>query len=211
VRDWLAGLPPATRWALLGALAALVLLMTGAGVWEYGRRRAASARQAYATAGFTYREALAAAEDPKLEAAARALTEYLAEYPRSADAGPGWYALGNVEYQRRRYDAALTAFGEAARRTGGTVRALSRLGLGYAWEAKGDPTRALEAYREALEGRDAKDFLYTDLMLATGRAQELLKQPAAAIETYRQLLKDAPETPRGDEVRTRLAILGASA
>jgi TolA-binding protein len=43
------------------------------------------------------------------------------------------------------------------------------------------------------------------------RAQEQLKQPAAAIETYRRILKDAPDAPRAEEARARLALLGAPA
>ena len=211
MRDWLAGLPPVTRRIFLAAAAVLVLLLVAAGVWTFLDQRAASARLAFAAASMTYRDALPSAEDAKLEGAARELTRYLADYPRSADAAQAWYALGNVEYQRRRYDAALTAFGEAARRSTGLIGTQSRLGAGYAWEAKGDPARALAAYQEALKGRTPKDFAYADLMLASGRAQELLKQPAAAIQTYQKLLKDVPDTPRGEEVKTRLAILGASA
>lgn len=219
MRDWLAGLPPATRWALLGVAVVVVGLLVAGSVWEIGRQRAASARAAFITASATARDALAATEEAKLEAAARALTQYVADYPRSADAGQAWYTLANVEYQRRRYDAALTAFGEAAGRSRGSLGALSRLGSGYAWEAKGDPARALQAYQDALRAlrpdaqadKRPEHFLYGDVMVAIGRAQEQLKQTAAAIETYRRLLKDAPATPRGDEVRTRLAILGASA
>jgi TolA-binding protein len=211
VRDWLAGLPPAFRWSLLGAAGLLAVLAVASGVWGYLGQREASARRAFTLASTTYRQAMAAPDEASLEGAAKALAQFVADYPRSAPAGQAWYDLGNVEYRRRRYDAALTAFGEAARRTGGTVAALSRLGMGYAWEAKEDSGRALETYTAALKGRTPSDFVYVDLMLATARAQEQLKQPAAAIKTYRQLLQDSPGTSRAEEVRTRLAILGAGA
>jgi tetratricopeptide (TPR) repeat protein len=211
VRAWLADLPPVTRWALTGAAVLLVGLVIAAGVAAILQQRAAAARMAFAAASMTYRDALASREEAKLEAAARALSQYVADYSRAADVGQAWYALGNVEFERRRYDAALTAFDEAARRSSGILATLSRLGAGYAWEAKGDPAKALAAYQEALKGRGPKDFAYDELMVATGRVQEVLKQPAAAVQTYRQLLKEAPQTPRAPEVRTRLAILGAAA
>ena len=88
--------------------------------------------------------------------------------------------------------AAIAAFGEASRRDRGSIGALSRLGLGYAHEAKGDAARALEIYQQALGGIGPKDFLYGDLLLAKARAQEQSKDSSAAIATYKQYLKDLP-------------------
>lgn len=211
MREFLAGLPPALRWTITGVAGLLAALAIGAGVWTFIQHREAAAAQAFATASAGYRQATGGTDAARLEAAAKALSEFVASHPRAATAGQAWYLLGNLEYQRRRYDQALAAFEEAARRDGGTVGVLSRLGTGYTWEAKGDPGRALAVYSEGLKNRGPKDFLYGELMLATARVQEELKQPAAAIETYRKLLKETPESGRAEEIRTRLAILGASA
>ena len=95
------------------------------------------------------------------------------------------------------WDAAAAAFGQAAaRRDGGSVAVLSRLGQGYAYEAKGEPARALEAFQQALAGRGPKDFLYGDLLLAKARAQEQAKDSGGAIATYKQYLKDLPSSER---------------
>lgn len=211
MRDYLAGLPPAIRWGLLGIGGLLGALALAAGVWTFFQHREAAAAQAFAAASATYRQAAAGSETARLEDAAKALSQYLADHPRAASAAQASYLLGNLEYQRRRYDAALTAFEAAARRDTGIVGTLSRLGTAYTWEAKGDPGRALTVYTDAVKGRGPKDFLYGELMLGMARTQEELKQPAAAIETYRKLLKETPESGRADEIRTRLAILGASA
>lgn len=210
MRDRLAELPPAVRWALLGALGLLVLGALGGAVWSYLQSRDVAARHAFAEVSQTYREAMAGRDAAALEKAAGALTAFVAAHPRGVTAAQAWYFLGNVEYQRQQMDAALKAFGEAAGRGVPTVAALSRLGLGYTWEAKGDPGKALEAYTEALKGRRPQDFLYADLMLATARVQEQLKHPAAAIQTYQEILKQGTDTGRGDEIRARLAILGAT-
>lgn len=213
MRGWdpLAGLPPGARWGVLGVAGFLVALLIGTGVWALVQHRERAARRAFVAVSLSYRQAVASADESQLDVAARALTQFLRDYPRTPDAPQAWYFLGNLEDQRRHFDAALTAFGEAARRDGGTVGALSRLGIGYAWEAKGEPQRALDAYAEALKGRGPKDFLYDELLLGTARLQEQLKQPGAAIESYRRLLREAPESARAEEARTRLAILGASA
>jgi TolA-binding protein len=212
VPEWLADLPPLVRWLVLGVGGVLVGLALGGGVWLLLESRGEAAQQTFVTVSAGYRQAMANPEDGALRTAGEALRRYTRDYPRSAQATQAWYFLGNVEYQRRDFDAARAAFQEAARRgAGDTLATLARLGIGYAAEAKGDLPQALTAYRDALKGRKPKDFLYPELMLASGRVQEQLQQPKAAIETYQQLLKDVPDLPRADEVRSRLALLGAPA
>ena len=214
MRDWLplAGLPPAARWTVLGVGALLVVLLGVVAVWAILQHRDASARQGFAAASTAYRQAMAATgETTPLAEAEQSLKQFLKDHARSASAAQVWYFLGNVEYRRGAHDAAITAFAEAARRDTGSIGVLSRLGIGYAWEARKDPTRALAAYEEALKGRGPKEFLYAELLLGVARAQEQLTRTPAAIETYRRLLKDVPDSPRAEEVRARLAILGAAA
>jgi tetratricopeptide (TPR) repeat protein len=211
VRDWLAELPPLSRWILLGAGGLLVALFLGLAVSFVFQQREVSARRAFAAIAASYQPAMTAGEDARLAEVAKTLSAFLKDHPRSAPAAQGWYLLGNVEYRRGAHDAALAAFGEAARRDRGSVGALSRLGAGYAWEAKNEPARALEAYQEVLQGRGPKDFLFGEALLAVARTQEQLKQPDAAIASYRRLLKEAPDTPRAEEARARLAVLGAAA
>ncbi len=211
MRDWLAGLPPVARRVVLGVGGLLVVLLVWVGIWSVIQQREVSARRAFAVVNATYRQAMAPGEEARLADVAKSLREFLKDSPRSAAAAQAWYFLGNVEYRRGAPDAALAAFGEAARRDGGSVGALSRLGAGYAWETKNEPARALAAYQEVLKDRGPKDFLYAELLLSVARVQEQLKQPAAAVETYRRLLKDVPDSARAEEARARLAILGAAA
>lgn len=205
----LGDLPPALRWAAIGVAGVVVAALVGGGVWAWLQHREAAASRTFVGVAATYRQAMAGADDAAVVRASETLRQYLKDFPRSSSAPQAWYFLGNADYRRGAFDGAIEAFGEAARRDVGSVGALSRLGQGYAWEAKADPTRALETYREALAGRDPKDFLYGELLLAVARAQESLKQPAAAIETYRRYLKDIPGSGRAEEIRGRLALLGA--
>ena len=209
-RTFVADLPPGVRWILLGGAGLVVALFIAAGVWTLLERREASGQTAFASARETYRQAITSREDAQLAAAARALDQFLNERGRSRLAPEAWYFLANVEYQRKALDAAVRAYERAAGR-GGNVGRLSRLGQGYALEAKGDYRGALAAYRQALDGLAAGDFLYVEALVATGRAQELLKQPEAAVEAYRRVLRDVPDSPRTADVRARLAILNAGA
>jgi tetratricopeptide (TPR) repeat protein len=204
-------LPARLRWTLVGGAAVLVVVLAGAGAREWIERREAAGQAAIGRATTVAEQALRPGGPPgALEGAAATLEQVLREHGRSRAAAQAQFLLGRVEMQRGRLDAAATAFREASERGHGTVAALAWLGLGQVYEAKGEPSRAAEVYRRALEGRVPKDFLVGELRVARGRALDLAKDTAGAVEAYRQFLKDDPGSPRAEEVRIRLGLLGAS-
>ncbi len=211
IKDWLAGLPAIARWAILGGVAAIALLILVSAGWSWLQYREAAAQRTLAPLASAASQAIASSDKGALDAAAGDLKRFLEVHPRSRVSAEACYVLGNVEFQRRDYDAALAAYAQASRQGRGTIAALSQLDMGYAREAKGDPRQALEAYERALAGGAARSFLYPDLLLAKARVQEQLGDAPGAIETYRRFLRDLPGSSRGDEVRGRLALLGAAA
>lgn len=211
IRAWLRELPSPLRWTLLSVVGLLVVVVLASGIWSWRGRREAAAQQALASVAASAQRGLGSGQAAELEGAAKALREFLVGHSNTRAGQQAWYLLGQVEFRRQQWDAASTAFAEAARRDGGTVATLSRLGQGYAQEAKGEPGRALETYQQALAGRGPKDFLYGDLLLAKARAQELAKDSTGAVATYKQYLKDLPSSDRVEDVRIRLALLGSAA
>jgi tetratricopeptide (TPR) repeat protein len=209
-RAWFDALPARIRWSLLAVTSVIFLVVVWAVVWTWLGRREDAANRALGTVLATVQRAEGSGQAADLEAAATALRQFLATHSGARVSHQAWYALGQVEFRRSQWDAAVAAFGEASRRDRGSIGALSRLGQGYAHEAKGDAARALEAYQQALSGRGPKDFLYGDLLLAKARAQELTKDPAGAVATYKQYLKDLPTAERAQDVRIRLALLGSA-
>jgi tetratricopeptide (TPR) repeat protein len=210
IRAWLRDRPPALRWTLLSLVGVLLLALVGAGVWSWLGRREAAAQRALGPVLATAQRSLGTGQPAALEGAGRALREFLARHGGTRSGQQASYLLGQVEFQRRQWDAAAAAFAEAARRDAGSIATLSRLGEGYALEAKGEPARAREAYERALAGRRPADFLYGELLLAKARVQEQAKDSSGAIATYKQYLKDLPSTERVEEVRIRLALLGGT-
>jgi tetratricopeptide (TPR) repeat protein len=187
----------------------LVTLVAG-GIWSWLGHREEQAQRAIGQALVTAQRAIASGQPAELEAAATALRQFLTVHSGARASVQAWYTLGQIEFRRAQWDAALAAFGEASRRDRGSVGLLSRLGQGYAYEAKGDAARALEVYQQALGGLGPKDFLYGDFLLGKARAQELAKDSAGAISTYKQYVKDLPTSDRVQDVRIRLALLGAA-
>lgn len=203
-------LPPLFRWGSAATAGVVLGLIVVSGVWTILQRREAAARSAFVEVTATYRVAQSSPQDTSLAAAAQALGQFLTNHGGSAVAAEAQYFLGNVEAQRRSYDHAVRAFDEAARRGRGTVVTLSRLARAYSLEAKGDHGQALEAYEAARSRADPKEYPYAEALLGIARLQELLKEPAKAIEAYRRLLKDVPDAPQAADIRSRLALLGAT-
>ena len=200
--------PAVGRWGVVGGGALVIALLLGAGIWALLGYREAEAARRLDQASATYRQAMAAGGDAALAAATDALRTALADHPRARGSAAAWYELGNVEYRRRAYDAALGAFEAAAAQDRGSIGGLSQLAIGYTWEANGDLGKALTAYQAALAGRDSQDFLYGEALLGMARVQEGLQQGPAAIASYQRFLKDLPQSGRIPEVRSRLAVLG---
>jgi len=210
IRAWLAGLPAAIRWTLLAVGGLFLLTLIAGGVWSWRGHQEEVAQRALGPALATAERAVGSGQPADLEAAAAALRQFLTSHPSAQASHQAWYFLGQVEFRRSQWDPAVAAFGEASRRDRGSIGALSRLGQGYALEAKGDAARALEVHQQALNGLGPKDFLYGDFLLAKARAQELAKDSTGAIATYKQYLKDLPSADRVQEVRIRLALLGSA-
>ena len=200
--------PSRRTLVIAGAIAVGVLIVAGLGSLWYSRSQHAAAA-AYADAMPGTARGSTTVSDPATTAAK--LEAVLAQYPSARRAADAAYELGNVRYAQRQYGPARGAYEIAlAKRPTSTIRTLSRAGVGYTWEAEGNFGKAAEAFQAEFASLTPADFMYEQLGLDLGRAQELAGQRDAAIATYRKLLKDLPKTSRGEDIRTRLASLGAT-
>jgi len=208
LRAFLAESRPA-RWSLLAVGALVVLGVLGFGGWTWYQSRQAQGAVALAAAAELAQKAQApGATAEQRTAAAQALEAVIAQHPRYAGLPEAAYRLGNVRYDAREYAAARGAYQIAlAQGATGTVRGLAAAGIGYTWEAEKDYAKAQSAFEATLVGLGPKDFLYEGLLLDIARTQESGGRRDAALETYRRLLKDVPDSRRADDIRTRIASL----
>ena len=197
------------RWGLLAGAGLIVLGLVGFGGWTWYRAQQAQGAAALAAAVELEQRALAPGATPDTRAAAvQALEAVIAQHSRYAGVPEAAYRLGNVRYEAREYAAARGAYQLAlAQGATGSVRILAATGVGYTWEAEKDHAKAQSAFEAALAGLGPKDFLYESLLLDIARTQEFGGRRDAAVETYRRLLKDVPDSRRADDVRTRIASL----
>ena len=208
LRAFLAESRPA-RWGLLAVGALVVLGVLGFGGWTWYQSQQGQGAVALAAAAELAQKAQApGATAEQRAAAAQALEAIIAQHPRYAGLPEAAYRLGNVRYDAREYAAARGAYQIAlAKGATGAIKLLAAAGIGYTWEAEKDYAKAQSAFEAALAGLGPKDFLYEGLLLDIARTQEFGGRRDAALETYRRLLKDLPDSRRADDVRTRIASL----
>ena len=203
---------PTWRTIAIAAAAVAAVLLLGLGGWLW-----TSAQQQRGTTAYT--EALARARQgagPEAGAEAsmqaiRGLEGVLAQYPSNVMAPQAAYELANLRFAAHEYDKARAAYQVIiAKAASGTLTTLARVGIGYAWEAERKFPDAIQAYQSALADLKPAAFSYEELLVDLARVQELAGKKDEAIATYRRILKDLPRSARADDVRNRLASLGAA-
>lgn len=202
------------RTAAIAAIVVAVVAAIGAGAWFWMDAQTRRAEAAYAGAmtrlgARVGPEATTRPEERQM--AVRELEAALAQYPSASMAPLAAYELGNVRYGERDFARARGAYELAIARGGSpTVKVLARAGLGYTWEAERNLPKATEAFQAALAELHPGDFFYEEILLDLARVQAAAGRTDDAVGTYRRFLKDAPKSPRLDEVKGRLVRLGAS-
>lgn len=202
---------PTPRTLMLAGAAVLVVAALSAGGWYW---RTVSQRHAMAA----YADALTRAQPalgPQATTDARAtgirdLEAALTQYPSGPGVAQVAYELGNLRFDAQQYGQARGAW-ELALAQGAprTIKTLSEGGVAYTWEAERNYGKAVDTFKIALTGLGPKDFYYEELLIGLGRTQELSGQKADAIATYRRALGELAHSRRLEEIKARLAALGA--
>ena len=202
---------PTGRTLVIAGVALLVLVALGAGGWYWHTVSQRHAMVAYADALTRAQPALSAQATTDARASGiRELETALTRYPSGPGAAQVAYELGSLRYDAQQYAQARGAWDLAvAQGAPRTLKALSLGGVAYTWEAERNYAKAVDAFKIALTGLGPKDFYYEELILGLGRTQELAGQKSDAIATYRRALGELAQSRRLEEIKARLAALGA--
>jgi tetratricopeptide (TPR) repeat protein len=202
---------PTGRTLVIAGVALLFLVALGAGGWYWHTVSQRHAMVAYADALTRAQPALSAQATADARASGiRELETALTQYPSGPGAAQVAYELGSLRYDAQQYAQARGAWDLAvAQGAPRTLKALSLGGVAYTWEAERNYAKAVDAFKIALTGLGPKDFYYEELILGLGRTQELAGQKADAIATYRRALGELAQSRRLEEIKARLAALGA--
>jgi tetratricopeptide (TPR) repeat protein len=203
-------LPTGRTLILAGVgILAVAALIAGGFYWHTVSQRHAMA--AYADAMTKAQPAMSAQATAEARAAGiRELETALTQYPSGPGAAQVAYELGSLRYDAQQYVQARGAWDLAvAQGPPQTLKALSQGGVAYTWEAERNYPKAVDAFKVALTGLGPKDFYYEELILGLARSQELAGQKADALATYRRALGELPQSRRLEEIKARVAALGA--
>jgi len=201
---------PRTIVLTLVAVVVVAALVFGGWYWYDTQQRRVAAAYAEALTRVYAAQAPQAPIDARVRAASE-LEQVMAKYPSGSGTGEAAYELGNLRWAAQQYAPARSAYEIAVARGGSpTVRTLARVSIGYTWEAERNFAKAVDAYQAVARDLGPKDFLFEQALLDLGRAQELAGRTPDAVATYQRLLKEAAGARRADEVRARLATLGAT-
>jgi tetratricopeptide (TPR) repeat protein len=202
---------PTGRTLVIAGVALLGLVALGAGGWYWHTVSQRHAMVAYADALTRAQPALSGQASADARATGiRELETALTQYPSGPGAAQVAYELGSLRYDAQQYAQARGAWDLAvAQGAPRTLKALSLGGVAYTWEAERNYAKAVDAFKIALTGLGPKDFYYEELIFGLGRTQELAGQKADAIATYRRALGELAQSRRLEEIKARLAALGA--
>ena len=205
--------PRVVRGALVGLAVLVGVAILTAGGWAWYRAAETRSFQAFAeTSTLVQRAQEPAATAEDRDRAIRALDGFIAEHSRSSLVPQAAYRLGNLRYAAGQYGPSRGAFELAlAKGASGALRTLTAAAIGYTWEAEKQYGKADAAFQAALRSLGPRDFLYEELLTDLARVQESAGNPKGAIETYRRVLRDVPDSRRADDIRGRIAALESPA
>jgi tetratricopeptide (TPR) repeat protein len=135
--------------------------------------------------------------------------DLIAKYPRSDAAVMAYYRLGNLNFSRKDFDAAIAAYQEFLKKASpqSDLVTLANSGLGNCQEAKKDFSKALEFYEKAIKTSTAASFEalnYGNI----ARIHEQMNNPAKAAEFYRKALAKTTDPLMTLYLKRKISILG---
>jgi len=188
----------------IGVFAAAVLLLTGWYLYRLDYEK--SAQKVYAEAFSAYH-----LSPPGEETSRRAVKMYgdlIQKFPGSRAAANALFSLGNIYYGLRDYDRSIQAYRDFLDASGvrKDLKSMAYNALGYCYEAKGDPDRALEFY-----GKSIPHAMGGAVLSATyGNMAAIYlekKDRAKALEYYKKALEQKSDPIMDALIRRKISEL----
>ena len=210
------------RAVLVGAVAALVLIVGVLGAREWWESRQAESARLLGDLISTYNSPITATLDDlqqarpgaptftSLEERSRKVIEAAGKVLSEGGSGVAGGALlyrGLAEADLNQTDAAVRDLQDVSRRFGGTVFApTGRLRLARLLEGSGRPAEALPVYQSIAD--DASGLMPREEgLLGMARCQEAQGKKSEALTLYRRVLSEFPNSGYAAEARDRVADL----
>ena len=151
-----------------------------------------------------------ASQAEKDRALVAALTPFRTEFAGTLPATTAALPLGDGELRLAQSDGALAHFADFLSRSspGQLLRVSALEGEGYAWEAKGELERALDAF-DLMNREDAGGFLAGMGLYHRARVLVLQGKKLEAAQAFEEVVTNKPGTAAATLAQDRLALLAA--
>ena len=147
--------------------------------------------------------------DERLREIITVFDEVVDQYSETAASVQALQYIGQIRYDLGEYEEAAAAYADASSKRGltGEVRGLVWQGLGYCREQMGDYQGAVESFQKIIDERIGflVEYAYFDI----ARNYELGNDLPRAIETYRTILVEVPNSPKTSWVKAKIEMLGS--
>ncbi len=189
----------------IGSGAALGIILIAVGWYFYRLDYEKNAEKLY-TAAFMYYHFAPPGQENALQVI-RMYREVVDKYPGSRGASQSLFSLGNVYYRLGDYDRAIQSYRDFLSEAGGKdgLKVLAYSGMGYCYEAKGEPAKALESYENASKNASGAFAGMTYANMA--RICLGMKDNAKALEYYRKALETKNDPLMEATIKRKLAEL----
>ena len=193
---------------LAAVVAAGVLGGAGGGYWWYHEGQEADAARALAGAYAVLRGEQAGKPGTQ-EQAIKGFRAVAEQHGGTRAAEESLIAVGNLQYEAGKADAALVSYGEyLTTYPRGRFRLMAALGNAYAQEANGDLQGAAQTLSGALD-RDRNNPLAGEGYMSLARVYEGLKKPEDAMRVYEQVVERFNQTNWAQLALQRMTALKA--
>lgn len=184
----------------------LALAFGGRAYFQWQDRQAAAEIWPYLKQARLIMEEPTGVKPESLTAVEQTISSLVSKYKGTKTAFFAQYFLGNIAFARGDYEASVSRYNEAIKKTGRKDRLMIFLlntGAGSSMEANGDYAGAAEAYGRAADSADSA--MRTIAQLDKGRVLELADKKSEAIALYRKIVEDNPESTQKDLIDIKIA------
>jgi tetratricopeptide (TPR) repeat protein len=145
------------------------------------------------------------------DAVLRELESFLKVHGRTDLADEALLMKGSELLAAGRHDDAIAAYRAALdKKLAPGLRYVAQEGIAYAYEAKGDLGKALEAFGAlGNESEGAAGFYHDRSLYHRARITERKGDPAGAVKLYREVLDKSPDSALREQITDRLALIEA--
>jgi len=209
VVEWSKGNQSKIAAGIFAVVVVLALVFGGRAYFQWQDRKAAAEIWPYLKQARAMMMTPTGVESANMASMEQTISSLVSKHKGTKTALFAQYFLGNIAFLRGDYEASLSRYNEAIKKTGRKDQLMTfllNIGAGSSLEASGNYAGAAESYRKAADAAGSVDSSKrTIAQLDEARALELAGKKSEAVALYRRIIEENPESIQKDLVEIKIA------